>query len=192
MRQLPLGQLPLGRAPAASGGADGGGTSPEDEPACMAVTEYHYILLHPDRLMAVSGKVVAEVALGPSGASGVIGAPLTLLQDGGGGGGAGPYLVTSDALLEVGLLNEGRGMWRTYLEYEDYDSALKLAAGPAQRDTVYLAMARDSFARGDYKAAASQWARVVGGRPSFEDVALQLVEAGDPGALALFLSTKLQ
>lgn len=41
-------------------------------------------------------------------------------------------------------------------------------------------------------AAASRWARVVGGRPSFEEVALQLVEAGDPGALALFLSTKLQ
>lgn len=32
----------------------------------------------------------------------------------------------------------------------------------------------------------------MGGRPPFEEVALQLVEAGDPDALAIFLKTKLQ
>jgi hypothetical protein len=38
---------------------------------------------------------------------------------------------------------------------QDYDSALRLAVGAAQRDTVYLAMARGSFAAGNYKAGAA-------------------------------------
>ncbi|KAI8463559.1 MAG: hypothetical protein J3K34DRAFT_462375 [Monoraphidium minutum] len=209
MRQLPL--APAGVGVGGGGGGGEGGATPEDEPSCMAVTEYHYILLHHDRLAAVnqarglwactglhvcvrlfvrvSGRVVAEAPL-TGAASGVAGAPLLLLQEG--GAGQGPALVTGDALYEVGLSNEGRGMWRTYLEHEDYDSALRLAAGPAQRDAVYIAMAEDSFARGDRKAAAAQWGRVVGGRPPFEEVALRLVEAGEPNALATFLSTKLQ
>lgn len=41
-------------------------------------------------------------------------------------------------------------------------------------------------------AAAGQWGHVVGGRPPFEEIALKLVEAGDPDALAVFLKTKLQ
>ncbi len=36
---------------------------------------------------------------------------------------------------------------------QDYASALKLAAGAAQRDAVFLAMAEDEFARADYKCA---------------------------------------
>lgn len=38
----------------------------------------------------------------------------------------------------------------------------------------------------------TQYGRIVGGSPPFEDVALSLVEAGDPEALQLFLQTKLQ
>ncbi|GBF90405.1 hypothetical protein Rsub_03401 [Raphidocelis subcapitata] len=172
-------------------GGEGGGTTPEDEPMAMAVTEYHYLLLHPDKLTAVnqvSGRTVAEVPLG-----GATGAPLALLQDGcGPAGGGAPLLVAGDALYEAALENEGRGMWRTYLEAEDYESALRLAAGPAQRDAVYCAMARASFGAGQYRAAAAQWGRVVGGRPPFEEVALRLVGAGDPHALATFLETRLQ
>ena len=60
----------------------------------------------------VSGKAVAEVPLG----GGAGGAPLALLRDP--SSPLGPYLVTGDALADVVLSNEGRGMWRTYLEYQ--------------------------------------------------------------------------
>lgn len=40
--------------------------------------------------------------------------------------------------------------------------------------------------------AAAQWGRIVGGRPPFEDVALRLLEAGDPDALAAFLEARLR
>lgn len=36
---------------------------------------------------------------------------------------------------------------------QDYDNALKLAAGPSQRDVVYQAMGTDAAAAGDWKAA---------------------------------------
>jgi hypothetical protein len=36
---------------------------------------------------------------------------------------------------------------------QDYDNALKLAAGPGQRDVVYQAMGADAAAAGDWKAA---------------------------------------
>lgn len=44
---------------------------------------------------------------------------------------------------------------------------------------------------GDYKAAAGHFARIVGGRPPFEELALQLVESGEPEALQAYLATKL-
>jgi hypothetical protein len=75
---------------------------------------------------------------------------------------------------------------------QDYNNALKLATGAAQRDTVYQAMGADAAAVGDFKAAGAHYGRIVGGRPPFEELALLLVESGDPEALQVFLSTKLQ
>eukprot|EP00878_Enallax_costatus_P046700 GHUV01056962.1.p1 GENE.GHUV01056962.1~~GHUV01056962.1.p1 ORF type:complete len:167 (+),score=40.06 GHUV01056962.1:296-796(+) len=83
-------------------------------------------------------------------------------------------------------------MWRIYLEHQDYNNALKLAAGSSQRDTVYQCMGADAAAAGDYKAAGANFGRIVGGKPAFEEIALMLVESGDPEALQTFLSTKLQ
>lgn len=41
------------------------------------------------------------------------------------------------------------------LVLQDYDNALKLAAGPSQRDVVYQAMGADAAAAGDWKAAGA-------------------------------------
>lgn len=75
---------------------------------------------------------------------------------------------------------------------QDYANALKLAAGSAQRDIVYQSMGADAAAAGDFKAAGAHYGRIVGGKPPFEELALLLVEAGDPEALQIFLNTKLQ
>lgn len=71
-------------------------------------------------------------------------------------------------------------------------NALKLAAGSSQRDTVYQSMGADAAAAGDFKAAGAHYGRIVGGKPPFEELALVLVESGDPEALQIFLQTKLQ
>eukprot|EP00878_Enallax_costatus_P011969 GHUV01012497.1.p1 GENE.GHUV01012497.1~~GHUV01012497.1.p1 ORF type:complete len:1028 (+),score=282.75 GHUV01012497.1:49-3132(+) len=167
--------------------------SPEDEPHLMVCSEYHYLVLYADRLVAVnqvSGKVVGEVNWGPGvHASGIVGTPLGLLQSSSSGG---TQLWSGEALHEVSLSNEGKDMWRIYLEHQDYNNALKLAAGSSQRDTVYQCMGADAAAAGDYKAAGANFGRIVGGKPAFEEIALMLVESGDPEALQTFLSTKLQ
>jgi hypothetical protein len=51
---------------------------------------------------------------------------------------------------------QGRAIdWGFWLHHmvQDYDNALKLAAGPGQRDVVYQAMGADAAAAGDWKAA---------------------------------------
>lgn len=126
---------------------------------------------------------------------------------------------------------------------QDYSSALKLAAGPAQRDIVFHAIGADAAAAGDWKTAGASargfwrqrlparaaklpryvlcpqlcsrttdphplcrgvlwlamhaapganWGRIVSGKPPFEELALALVESGEPEGLQAFLQTKLQ
>eukprot|EP00877_Chromochloris_zofingiensis_P007678 jgi/Chrzof1/3163/Cz12g14060.t1 len=178
MRQLMLGE--------------GTSTSPEDEPTSMVYTEYHYVLLHADKLAAlnqVSGKLVHDVPFTHGLSTSVVGTPLGVMKDVSNGN---VYLYSTEALHEVGIRNEGKDMWRIYMDYQDYDNALKLCSGPGQRDTVYHTMALAAASNGDYKTAAAQYAKIVGGKPTFEDLALQLVDAGDPEALQIFLATKLQ
>ncbi|WIA14238.1 hypothetical protein OEZ85_002776 [Tetradesmus obliquus] len=169
------------------------GSSPEDEPHALVCSTYHYLLLYGDRLAAinqVSGKVVSEISWGPgSHTPGIVGQPLGLLQDAVSGA---VTLWSGESLHEVAVSNEDKDMWRIYLEHQDYANALKLAAGSAQRDIVYQSMGADAAAAGDFKAAGAHYGRIVGGKPPFEELALLLVEAGDPEALQIFLNTKLQ
>jgi hypothetical protein len=204
--------VPASAAAAAAGGGGGVVTTataaaagPEHEPVALAVTEYHYLLLYADRLVAVnqvSGRAVAEAkARSP--------APLALVRDPAGGGrsglgGAGgssaleggdacgtAWLVSPDAAAEALLPGEGRRMWRVYAAAGDHETALRLAVGARQRDAVRLAAASAAYRRGDYLSAASHWGRVSAPEPRFEDLALRLVDAGDAEALAAFLAARL-
>lgn len=47
-----------------------------------------------------------------------------------------------------------------FIWLQDFDNALKLAAGPVQRDVVYQAMGADAAAAGDWKAAGERAMRV--------------------------------
>ena len=62
----------------------------------------------------------------------------------------------------------------------------------AQRDRVSLAEADAAFDNGEFKTAAALYGRVAKGPPSFEEVALKLVEAGASDALQTFLQTRLE
>ena len=62
----------------------------------------------------------------------------------------------------------------------------------AQRDQVSLAEADAAFDNGEFKAAAALYGRIAKGPPSFEEVALKLVEAGASDALQTFLQTRLE
>ncbi len=120
------------------------------------------------------------------------------------------YVHSDESLYEVTVPQEGRDMWRVYLEQQDWDASLRMCGSAAQRDEVHCTRAEAAAKLGDYATAALHWAKIVGGRPTFEEIALRLVEVSgqdasmmggelDMGrdgsdrqdALALFLATKL-
>ncbi|KAG1655491.1 hypothetical protein FOA52_008962 [Chlamydomonas sp. UWO 241] len=210
MRALPTGTEgePTSPTSAQTRSLDDGG-----EAQCLAMTAYHFIVLSGDQLYAVnrvSGRVVAEVGFRSPLTKSVSGEPSRsingLAKDDVSGT---MYAFSDESLYEVSVLSEGRDMWRVYLQQHDWDAALSHCSSSAQRDEVHLCRADNAFAAWDLGTAAIHYAKVVGGVPPFEDVALKFVEgaqresaAGVGGsgiggsaqatdALALFLSTKL-
>ncbi|MEW5309299.1 MAG: hypothetical protein WDW38_001194 [Sanguina aurantia] len=117
------------------------------------------------------------------------------------------YMHSDESLYEVLVSHEARDMWAVYLALQDWEQALRLCSSSAQRDDVHRAWAEAAALEGDFMTAALHFAKILGGSPTFEDVALQLVEAasasgsansglqaasGSGGdALQLFLLTKL-
>ncbi|GIL52118.1 hypothetical protein Vafri_8045 [Volvox africanus] len=174
------------------GDGDGGGTGGARS---LVVTEYHLLLLARDRLRLVNrvnGRTVVARAFRSPLTRSVTGEPSReidgLVRDLVSGT---TYMAVDEALYDISLQNEDRGMWRVYLELQDWDAALRCCSGPAQRDDVYRARAEASLAAGDYRTAAVHFAKISDGRPPFEDVALQMAECGDPAALQTFLATRL-
>ncbi|KAG2496729.1 hypothetical protein HYH03_005142 [Edaphochlamys debaryana] len=176
--------------PLEGSGADDGGAA-----RSLVLTEFHLLLLAGDRLRLVnrvSGRTVAERAFR---------SPLTrsltgeqsreidgLVRDPVSGT---TYMAVDEALYDVALQGESRGMWRVYLELQNWDAALRACSGPAQRDEVHRARAEAAAAAGDFRTAAVHFAKITDGRPPFEDVALRLSDCGDPAALQTFLATRL-
>lgn len=73
-----------------------------------------------------------------------------------------------------------------------YPSTCQILHAQAQRDQVSLAEADAAFDNGEFNTAAALYGRVAKGPPSFEEVALKLVEAGASDALQTFLQTRLE
>ncbi|GAX74136.1 hypothetical protein CEUSTIGMA_g1585.t1 [Chlamydomonas eustigma] len=191
-------------------------TAPDgDNTQWLAMTEYHFILLKGDLLYAVnrvSGKVVSEVEFRSPLNLNVSGESSRsfdgLVKDEVSGS---IYAYSDESLYEVTVLQESRDMWKVYLKQQDWDEALKHCSSSSQRDKVHCTRAEAAMSLGDYTTAAIHWAKIVGGKPTFEEIALKLVEiAGqldDEGtiggtggyrrrtdrqdALSTFLSTKL-
>ncbi len=61
---------------------------------------------------------------------------------------------------QVQLLRETQGLWRVFMELQDWDAALRLCANAAQRDVVHQARADAAMAARDYNTAALHYAKV--------------------------------
>ncbi|GLI64360.1 hypothetical protein VaNZ11_007601 [Volvox africanus] len=174
------------------GDGDGSGTGGARS---LVVTEYHLLLLARDRLRLVNrvnGRTVVSRAFRSPLTRSVTGEPSReidgLVRDLVSGT---TYMAVDEALYDITLQNEDRGMWRVYLELQNWDAALRCCSGPAQRDEVHRARAEAALTAGDYRTAAVHFAKISDGRPPFEDLALQMAECGDPAALQTFLATRL-
>eukprot|EP00850_Spirogloea_muscicola_P007111 SM000035S13091 [mRNA] locus=s35:311242:319427:- [translate_table: standard] len=158
-------------------------------PLSLAVTEYHFLLLFPNKLKVVNrvNQAVVEVEVfgarlevGPKGMLGLTEDPAAGTV----------YAFSETSLYEISSTDEARNMWRVHLLRKEYAAALSHCRSDAQRDQVNLAQAEEAFAQGDYDRAASFYAK-IGSSATFEEITLKFIAVQAQDALRNFLLYKL-
>lgn len=159
------------------------------KPSSMAVSEFHFLLLIGNKVKVVnriSEQIIEELQfdLMPESVSrGIIG----LCSDATAGL---FYAYDQNSIFQVSVNDEGRDMWKVYLQMKDYTAALASCHDPLQRDQVYLVQAEAAFATKDFLRAASFYAK-ISFILSFEEVTLKFISIGEQDALRTFLLRKL-
>lgn len=158
--------------------------APSSEPIdAIALTEWHMISLVGGRVVAtnrLTGQVVSEHEVLGAGQQ-TVGFSVDLQK-------RTFWLFTTDEIFEIVVRDEDRNIWDILMKQRQFEPALHHAHTQSQRETV-------AAAYGDHLAAGGHWAEaaVVYGRSNkpFEDIALSIMDAGQPDALRRFLLTRL-
>jgi len=99
------------------------------------------------------------------------------------------WIYTDQSIYELSTENEATGVWKTYLEKGQYDSALEYTHTAAQRDIVISAQAQAYFDQGRHFQAAHCYSQ---SSVSFEDVALKFLDIGERDSLRSYLVSRLE
>lgn len=159
------------------------------KPSSMAVSEFHFLLLIGNKVKVVnriSEQIIEELQFDQTSESDsrdIIG----LCSDATAGL---FYAYDQNSIFQVSVNDEGRDMWKVYLDMKEYAAALAHCRDPLQRDQVYLLQADAAFASRDFLRAASFYAK-VNYILSFEEITLKFISAGEQDALRTFLLRKL-
>lgn len=159
------------------------------KPSSLAVSEFHFLVLIENKVKVVnriSGHIIEELHFDqtPDSVSrGIIG----LCSDASAGL---FYAYDQNSIFQVSANDEGRDMWKVYLDMDDYAAALAKCRDPLQRDQVYLLQAEAAFSSKDYFRAASFYAK-ISYILSFEEITLKFIGASEQDALRTFLLRKL-
>ncbi|KAE9588534.1 putative transcription factor C2H2 family [Lupinus albus] len=163
--------------------------SEEVKPSSMALSEFHFLLLLGNKVKVVnriSEQIIEELQFdqtSDSASKGIIG----LCSDATAGL---FYAFDQNSIFQVSINDEGRDMWKVYIDMKEYAAALANCRDPFQRDQVYLVQAEAAFSTKDYFRAASFYAK-INYILSFEEVTLKFISAGEQDALRTFLLRKL-
>ncbi|KDO55775.1 hypothetical protein CISIN_1g0019782mg, partial [Citrus sinensis] len=159
------------------------------KPGSMAVSEYHFLLLMGNKVKVVnriSEQIIEELQFDQTSDSisrGIIG----LCSDATAGV---FYAYDQNSIFQVSVNDEGRDMWKVYLDMKEYAAALANCRDPLQRDQVYLVQAEAAFATKDFHRAASFYAK-INYILSFEEITLKFISVSEQDALRTFLLRKL-
>ena len=164
------------------------GSGPRCEiPQDVTMTEFHFLLLYPDKLVAVSrlNSKPACVATPPSAWKANV--MRGLVHD---TTKATIWAWGSAGLLRVRVVNEDRHAWQLHLEAANFENALShcSATDTSARDAILTAQAHHEFGRGSYELAAMQYAKTA---LPIEQVACRFHVAGQGLALKTYLLRKL-
>lgn len=159
------------------------------KPSSIALSEFHFLLLLENKVKVVnriSENIIEELQFdqtSDSASKGIIG----LCSDATAGL---FYAYDQNSIFQVSINDEGRDMWKVYLDMNEYAAALANCRDPFQRDQVYLVQAEAAFSSKDYFRASSFYAK-INYILSFEEVTLKFISAGEQDALRTFLLRKL-
>lgn len=159
------------------------------KPSSMAVSEFHFLLLVGNKVKVVnriSQQIVEELYFDQTPdviSRGVLG----LCSDASAGL---FYAYDQNSIFQVSMNDEGRDMWKVYLDLKEYAVALANCRDALQRDQVYLVQAEDAFVAKDFLRAASFYAK-INFALSFEEITLKFISIGEQDALRTFLLRKL-
>ncbi|KAH9744301.1 vacuolar sorting protein 18 [Citrus sinensis] len=166
------------------------------KPGSMAVSEYHFLLLMGNKVKVVnriSEQIIEELQFDQTSDSisrGIIG----LCSDATAGV---FYAYDQNSIFQVSVNDEGRDMWKVYLDMKEYAAALANCRDPLQRD-----QAEAAFATKDFHRAASFYAKCISLKLmegvlqinyilSFEEITLKFISVSEQDALRTFLLRKL-
>ncbi|GAV68849.1 LOW QUALITY PROTEIN: Clathrin domain-containing protein/Pep3_Vps18 domain-containing protein, partial [Cephalotus follicularis] len=159
------------------------------KPSSMAVSEFHFLLLIGNKVKVVnriSEQIIEELQFDQTSeslSSGIIG----LCSDATAGL---FYAYDQNSIFQVSVNDEGRDMWKVYLNMKEYAAALANCRDPFQRDQVYLVQAEAAFMSKDFLRAASFYAK-INYVLSFEEITLKFITVSEQDALRTFLLRKL-
>ncbi|CAL5417903.1 unnamed protein product [Camellia sinensis] len=88
------------------------------------------------------------------------------------------YAYDQNSIFQVSVNDEGRDMWKVYLDLKEYAAALANCWDPFQRDQVYLAQAEAAFSAKDFPRAASFYAKIYY-ILSFEEITLKFISINE-------------
>jgi hypothetical protein len=178
-----------------SGGSSHPGASVPLPPRSMAVTDYHFLLLYPERLVAVSrlsGRLAAEMEIDAQWGH-VLGLVVDPTDSSRGGGRI--WLFTDRFPVQVLISRESRFVWRIFLEkaaagdVKHFDTALLHCPSPRERGLVNHVHAGWLLDRGEGELAAALYAKAPA---PFEEVALKLLRVSpDEAALRCYVRERL-
>ncbi|XP_051136765.1 vacuolar sorting protein 18 [Andrographis paniculata] len=159
------------------------------KPSSLAVSEFHFLLLIGNRVKVVnriSEQIVEELSFDQAYdtvSRGVLG----LCSDASAGL---FYAYDQNSIFQISVNDEGRDMWKVYLDLKEYTAALANCRDALQRDQVYVVQAEAAFSSKDFLRAASFYAK-INFALSFEEITLKFISIGEQDALRTFLLRKL-
>ena len=149
----------------------------------IALTQWHIISLVGNRLVTtnrLTGELVSEHNVITNGQK-AIGLSVDIQKNT-------FWLFTSEEIFELSVHEEDRDIWQILMKSQQYESALRHAKSGSQKDQVAAAFGDHLAKKGHWEQAATVWGR--SDKP-FEDIALSLIDNGQPDALRKFLLTRL-
>ena len=94
------------------------------------------------------------------------------------------WLYTDSSLFEISIKDEDQDLWRVHLAKRSFETALKFAKQPKDRNAVYAAQADWYFEQARYIQSAEAYAQ--SSKP-FEEVVLRFVDKEERDALRYYL-----